>query len=520
MLFSTSPMKRMRKKWISIFLVVILTLSLAGCGGSGGDSESKDMLTVVISADPGSLDPHDTTGNPHHQVTRQIFETLLVRDSDGELAPWLAESWEYEDDTTLIMHLREGVLFTNGEEMKASDVLFSLKRMRDDNTTASMQVEAIDFDKSEVVDDYTVKICTINPSPMLLAMLENPLCGIISEKAYNDSNADFFGEGSVGTGPYKLVSYSAGDQIVMEANEDYWIEGQPKIKNLTFRIITDSSSRAIEAESGGADIVYDIGATDVERVGETENVNLIRQIGANTQYLTLNATNEPLDDFRVRQAIIYALDRSKIAEVAYGDFGMEATGLISPGIDGRIEMTDAWPERNLDKAKELLAEAGYPDGLSLDITAPNSDQIRMDICEAVQAQLAEAGITLEINYKEYNTWISDMTSGNATLGVYGFTASTGEAGRVLMRWMEQYTESKIFNWYDDDYIATCTEALQTLDDEKRNELFAECQNMIAEACVAYPIWHKELNAALQDDVKGFEMQTSYEQHYLQTVYFE
>lgn len=516
------------KRLLCVLLALSLLFAISACGDANtqdpavGDEPAavRDTLNVIISADPGSLDPHDTTGMPHHQVTRQIFETLVVRDAEGNLQPWLAESWEYEDDTTLIFQIRQGVYFHNGEELKASDVLFSLKRMRDDNTTSSMQVEAIDFDKSSVEGDYTVKIVTSAPAPMLMAQLENPLSCIISEKVYTENEGSFFDSGCIGTGPYKLVSYSSGDKVILIANENYWIEGQPIIKNVVCRIITDSSSRAIEAESGGADIVYDIGANDVDRVAGTDGVNMVRAIGANTQFLTLNASNAPLDDIRVRQAVFYALDRSMITAVAYGTFGMEATGIISPNVDGRVDLTDKFVERDLEKAMDLLTEAGFPDGIDLEITAPNSDQIRMDICEAAQAQLAEAGINVKINYKEYNTWISDMISGNATIGEYGFTASTGEAGRVLMRWMPEYSESLVFSWYDDNYIATCTQALQTIDNEERNQLFAQCQEMLMDAYVVFPLWHKEINAALQDDVKGFEMQTSYEQHYLQTVYFE
>lgn len=519
------------KKLLCCIMVIVLTLSIVGCSSPSNEldpdsaatdrqSPGKETLNVIISADPGSLDPHDTTGNPHHQVTRQIYETLVVRGGDdGELQPWLAEDWEYENDTTLVMHIREGVYFHNGDELKASDVLFSLRRMKDDNTTASMQVDMIDFDKSSVADDYTVKIVTFEPSPMLLGQLENPLSCIISEKVYTEAEGDF-NTTSIGTGPYKLVEYLSGDKITMVANDQYWIEDQPRIKNLTFRIITDSSSRAIEAESGGADIVYDIGANDVDRVAETKGVSLVREIGTNTQFITLNAANSLLSDIRVRQAVFYALDRSQIADIAFGTFGMEATGIISPGIEGRIDLTDDFVERDIEKAKNLLSDAGYPDGIELEIVAPNSDPVRMDIAESAQAQLADAGIILKINYKEYNTWISDMISGDAVMGVYGFSASTGEAGRVLMRWMPEYSEALIFGWYDEEYIAICTKALQTIDDGERNELFAECQKMLMDACVVFPVWHKEINAAIQDDVGGFEMQTSYEHHYLQTVYFK
>jgi len=508
------------KKFSSIFLVVLCMFLLAGCEDSFVEAAVKDTLTVVIYADPGSLDPHDTTGVPHHQVTRQIFETLVIRGDDGKLQPCLAEEWEYEDDTTLLMKIRKGVLFHNGEELKASDVLFSLKRMREDNTTAAMQVTAIDFQKSTIIDDFTLRIATNEPSPMLLAQLENPMAAIISEKAYIENNGNFFDAGSIGTGPYRLVSYRSGDRVTLVGNEKYWIEGQPKIKNLVVKIITDGSSRAIEAESGGADLVYDISPNDVDRVDATDGMSMVRSIGTKTEFISLNASNKPLDDIRVRQAIFYALDLDQIATVAFGTYGLKATGIISPGVDGRVDLTKTFVARDIRRAKGLLAEAGYPKGITLELTAPNTDQLRMDICEAAQAQLSEAGIQVKINYKEFNTWVSDMISGNATIGEYAFTASTGEAGRVLMRFMPEYSESKVFGWHDDEYIKVCKQALRTINDSERNKLFAQCQQMLMDAFIIYPVWHKEINAAAQDYVKGFKIETSYEQHYLQTVYFE
>lgn len=513
----------MLKKTLTILLTLALTLSFASCTKKAESTKpdtENDVLTVVISNDISTLDPHDTTTFPHHQVTRQIYETLVVRDENGELIPWLAESWEYENDVTILMKLRQGVKFHNGEEMKASDVLFSLRRMLDDNTTAAMQVSHLVLDKCEEIDEYTVRIVTDEPSAMQLAMLENPLACIISEKSYNESNGDFF-KAPVGTGPYKFVSYDAGDKVELTANEEYWVKDEPHIPNIVFRIITDSSSRAIEAESGNADIVYDIGANDVDRISANPNINLVRGLGMNTSYITFNTAKKPLDDIRVREAIWYAVDLDQIVDIAYGTFGAKADGIVSPGVEGRHpDLSSYFVARDVEKARALLAEAGYANGITLRMTAPNADQQRMDVCEAMQAQLAEVGITLDLDYKEYNAWISEITNGAAELGIYGFTASTGEAGRVLMRWMPDYSESVIFSWYDDEYITKCGEAMKTIDDDTRNKLFAECQELLMESRCAMPIWHKELNAALQPNVKGFTLQTSYEQHYLQTVYFE
>jgi len=521
----------MMKKITAVLLVIMLTATiLAGCGnsgdgssGSGEEGASKDSMIVVVNSDPGTLDPHDNVNFAPHQIKRQIYETLVVRDEKGELVPWLAESWEYENDETIIFKIRQGVKFHNGEELKASDVLFSLKRARDDNTTGALNVNRINFDKCEVVDDYTVKIVTDGPYAMQLAMLENPLSSIISEKAYTESNGDFF-TAPIGTGPYKYVSYAAGDNVVLEANEEYWREGEPHVKNLTFRIITDASSRAIEAESGGADIVYDISANDVERVGSNPNVNLTSAAGYNTSYMLFNQTREPLADIRVRQAICLAMDVPTAIEVAYGGFGELASGIVSPGVEGRHpDLSSFFPTRDVERAKALLAEAGYGSGLTLEIICENSNQQRMDFCEAAQAQLAEAGITLVPNFLDTNDWAATTINGGTDISVYGTTASTGEAGRILMRFAPGTSEYGAVNWTGpeaDAYAELIDTALATINADERNAMYATCQEMLMENFVCYPIWHKEINAALQPDVKGFNLMPTYENHYLQYVYFE
>ncbi len=535
------------KKFIAVSLsVTMLALTLAGCSGggstaattaapaetqaasggsgseapTGGITSAKDSMVVVVKDDIGTFDPHDNNNFAPSQIRRQIWETLFVRDEAGELQPWLCESYEYEDDETIIMHIRKGVKFHNGDELKASDVLFSFKRAQDDNTTGALQVNRMVFDKCEVIDDYTLKIVTDGPYAMQLPMLENPLIVIISERAYNESGGDF-SKAPIGTGPYKFVSYAAGDNIVLEANPDYWIPGQPYVKNLTFRVITDASSRAIEAESGGADIVYDISANDVERVKSNPNVNLLAAAGYNTSYMLMNQNHAPLDDIRVRQAICLGMNVPQAIDIAYGSFGQVASGIVSPGVEGRKDDL-VMPTQDIEKAKQLLAEAGYADGLTLEIICENSNQQRMDFCEAAQAQLKEIGIELVPKFLDSNDWVQTTVNGGTDISVYGTTASTGEAGRILMRFADGTSEFGAINWKGpeaDAYRELINKALATIDSTERNKMYDECQQMIMDNFVALPIWHKEINAALQKDVKGFYLMPTYECHYLQYVYF-
>ncbi|MEA4969704.1 MAG: ABC transporter substrate-binding protein [Candidatus Pelethousia sp.] len=485
-----------------------------------GIVSSKDSMTVVVAADPGSLDPHDNVQQQKHQSTRQIYETLVVYNDNGELIPWLAESWEYENDLTLVFHIRKGVKFHNGDELKASDVLFSFKRMRSDNTPAAMQVNKVDFDKCEVVDDYTLKLVTSEPYALQLPMLENPLCGIISERSYTESKGDF-NASPVGTGPYKVVKFVAGDSLTLEGFDGYWIAGQPYVKHVTLRYINDSSSRAIEAESGGSDIVYEISANDVDRVRENPNINLVSAMGANTSYLYMNLAHAPLDNIKVREAIWYALDVPGAIDVAYGSFGKLADGVISPGIDGRHpDMSAYFPKQDLEKAKALLAEAGFPNGFTTEISCNSSDQQRKDFAEAIQAQLAQVGITLNINVMDTSTFATYLSEGKGKMCIYGLTASTGEAGRTLFRWLPDTSEWPLSSWESQEYYDLISKALVTTDTAARNEMYYRCQEMLMENFIVYPVWHKELNAACQPGIAGFRITPSYEQHYLQFVYFQ
>ncbi len=507
---------------LTTFLILPAFTSASSEAAVAGDAivSTKDSMVVVMPSEPNSLDPHDNVAQNKHQTTRQIYETLVAYNEKGELIPWLAESWEYENDVTLVLHIRPGVYFHNGDELKASDVMFTLKRIRDDKTVAAMQVNRVDFDKSVVVDDYKMKLVTTAPYALQLPMLENPLCGIISERAFKESGGNFF-EAPIGTGPYQVVKFNIGDSVILKGFEKYWIKGQPYVKNVIIRYIKEAASRAIEAESAGADIVYEISANDVDRVRANPNIKLVSAMGANTSYLYMNQAVKPFDDIRVREAVWKAVDIKSAIEVAYGSFGKLADGVISPGIDGRHpDMTDFFPKQDIERAKALLAEAGYPDGFSTSISANSSDQQRKDFCEVIQAQLAKVGIKVEIVIMDGTVWASSLAAGKGVMTIYGLTASTGEAGRVLFRWLPDTSEWPLTSWKSPEYYDIINKALTTVNRDERNRLYYKCQEMLMTNFVVFPVWHKELNAACQPDVMGFRIMPSYEHHLLQNVYFK
>lgn len=512
-----------RRLAVGLVLCLCLSLVLTACSGEGEQvtPEAKDTLTVILSADPAHLDANHSDSQTHYQAVRQIYETLFVYDDNYNIQPWLCESYRYEDDTTIILNLRKGVKFHNGDELKASDVLFTARRAVEQNLSGKIEFEALDLDKCEALDDYKVKLVTKGPSATLIPLLENPAASIISERAYKEANGDFLNGACVGTGPFKFVSYSPGDQLVLEAFEDYWREGEPHVKKLILRFVGDPSSRAIEAETGGADIVYDIGAKDIARVNAAPGVKVVSDLGTNTSYLLFNTARKPLDDIRVRQAIWYAVDAEAAVKLAYGDFGAFAQGWLSPGINGDdpTQVEKYWPKRDLEKAKQLLAEAGYADGLELTIAVANNNQERCDMAEAFQGQLAEVGITLKLDVMEASTWNTHILDGKHDLTIYGMSASDFEADRALVQYMPSHVNYNLCAYDNPEFQRKVNEAAVTLDNEARFQLYRDAQNMLLEDYVTLPLWHKELNAAVRDGIEGFKITRSYEHHYLQYVRF-
>lgn len=506
----------MKKRLVSIALIFIMVFSFAACGNSEGGSEVKDTLVVGTSRDPGLLDPNQTNAQMVQAVNKQIYETLFERGDDGSIQCVLAESYEYEDDCTVVIKLRQGVKFHNGEEMTAEDVLFSLERASTKGSSAPA-VAAINFEKSEAVDTYTVRLISDEVYVPMLDYLEWPLTAIYSKKAYEEFDGDF-SKCAIGTGAYKLKEYVSGDRIEFEAFEDYW--GEPAhIQNVIMRIIPEASSRTMELETGSVDIIYEAAATDLERLSENEDVVVYRDVSMCTQYLLINTSHEPFDDVRVRQAMAYAIDRETAVKVAYNGTGVVSSGYCSSQV--RDFAADVTPyEYNPEKAKELLAEAGYPNGFSATFHTDTGAE-RSALAENICNQLAQVGINLEIISMEPVAYQSMFPDNLHDMHLNGLTCTTGEGDKAFRWFTSSHPSGHNFCfWGNEEYDEIIDKAVKTLDETERKALYAEAQALIKEDCIIIPMLDKEIISAARSNVKGFENDISYECPQLKDVYFE
>lgn len=499
----------MKKRLIALFsLTLALLLFVSACSSDNGDGddngngggEVKDTLVVGMGGDAVSLDPHATNDQPSSRVSKQIYDTLILQTEELDLVPSLATEWEQVDDTTFEFKLREGVMFQNGEELKASDVKFTLERALE-STFIGHIVGAIS--DVEVVDDYTVRISTAQPFAPLLTHLAHPATAILNEKAVTEGGEDY-GQNPVGTGPFKFVSWTTGDSIVIERFDDYW--GDPAVvKEVTFKVIPDNSVRTIQLETAELDIAYDIQPSDVERVENDPNLVLQRDANLSTAYIGFNADKEPFDDVRVRQAINYALDMNAVVEAVYSGVGSPAKGPLGPNVFGANLDLEEYA-LNVELAQELLAEAGYADGFSTTLWT-NENQQRIDIATIVQNQLEVVGIEVTVEILEWGQYLQDTAAGAHDMFILGWTTVTADAdyGLYALFHGSQFGDggNRTF-WSDPEVDRLLDLGRTTIDQDERLAAYQEAQEIIRDQAPWIFTWTGENLAGLRDNVTGFK----------------
>ena len=344
--------------------------------------EPTGQIIVAQGGDPNTLDPKYLKDNTTQNVLRLMFDSLYHRDNNMQIVPWLATSYENPDELTWRFHLRQGVKFHNGNDFRANDVKFTLGRLVEDDSQFSTRKYV---DRVEVVDDYTVDIVTKEPYAAFMTRVV--LWHMTDEEYFNEVGAEGFASKPVGTGPFTFVEWVKDERVVFEANRDYW-GGSPKIKTVIFTPIPEMATRIAALEAGDVDII----AVPPEYVDQTpEGVEAVTVPGTTAYFLAMNVNMEPFDDVRVRQAMNYAIDVESIIENVLNGLARRLDNPLLPEAFGYI----ATPVYSYDpdKAKSLLAEAGYPDGFEMKIDARPSDK---ELAEVLVGQLSALGIKVNV----------------------------------------------------------------------------------------------------------------------------
>lgn len=490
-----------RRTFLVLSILLVLVLTLTACGSQETGGSGKDTLVVAQGADPKSLDPHASNDQPSSRVNKQIYNTLVEVTEDMEIEPSLAESWEQVDETTWKFKLREGVKFHNGEELKASDVKFSLDRMMNSPEVAHIvgAVESV-----EIEGDYTVIIKTKEPFAPILAHLAHTAASILNEKAVTEAGDDYQNN-PVGTGPFKFVSHDVGDKVTLERFDDYFGE-TAKVKTLVFRNIPEGTNRTIGLKTGEVDIAYDIEPIDLDKVREDDKLVLIEEESLSTTYIGFNTKKAPFDDVRVRKALNHAINVDEIIEVVLEGAGTKATGPINDKVYGYNQSLSGY-EYNPEKAKELLAEAGYPDGFKTSIWT-NDNPVRVRIAELVQAQLKEVGVDVTIEEVEWGAYLERTAAGEHDMFILGWVTVTGDAdyGLYPLFHSSQHGGAGNRTFYTNAEVDQLLDKGRTsIDENERLEAYAKAQEIIVEDAPQIFLYFQTQNAGVQSNIEGFRL---------------
>lgn len=501
------------KKLLVIALALMMLFSIVGCkqATTGGDAEKpeatdaaaatagsesevkataipandirKDTLVVAIQAEPQTIDPYAASHDTTFISSETIFESLL-KNVDGELQPWLATGYEVVDDLTIKFTLRDDVYFHDGNKMTADDVVFSLCYAAQSSFTSTL-FGAIDVDNTKAIDDTTVEVKLKYAYAPLLEAIASHRGAIISKTAYETMGADAFGRAPVGTGPMKFKQWVAGDRIELEGFDQYWGE-KPAFDNMTIRVILEASSRAIELETGGVDIAFQISPVDWSRLQENPDTKMITGNSMGMTYLCFNNSMEPYNNELVRKAIAYAIDVEAVAKTAYQNQADAADSFIAKSIPG-YKQEGPW-EYNPEKSKALLKEAGYENGLEVKFITFQQQYYNACI-EIIQNMLSEVGITCTIDMVDLATFTSMNNAGELPMTVMANSASINDPASALVAWPLARTISLRHN--DQHVQDLLDQGVQTYKMEDRIPIYEELQDYLWEKLyilpLAYPI---------------------------------
>lgn len=510
----------MKGNWASWLLFgLIFTLNIVMClGCGGGRNQEAKVYHTYLSADPTTLDPALSNDAGSGELCALLYDGLVRFGAGTEILPDIAESWDISPDSkTYTFHLRPGVRFTNGREVTAGDFKYSFERVLNPRSKSSRGwvfqdiVGAAGFIAGraegvsgiQVLDEATLRISLAEPFAPFLGFLAMPAALVVPREEVERWGEDF-SEHPVGCGPWKLEQWVHDDHLQLRANQDYFA-GSPKLSGILYRIIPETMTVTAEFEAGNLDWMS-IPSAEFDRWVEKPRWKpyILSQLKLQDTYIGINNQKPPFNDLRVRQALNYAVDVATIMKTIRPGRGIRANGAIPPGLLGSDPQRKAYPY-DPDKARQLLAQAGYPDGLHMEIWKMQSPEVTR-ILEAVQAYLADVGIRAEIVSRDW--------------GMLKQAINRGEPDAYYMTWLADYPDGENFlfptfhsiNWggggnrarYKNEQVDALIErARRTLDDAQREQLYREIDGIVFEEAAWIYLWYPKIFVVHQPWLRNF-----------------
>ncbi len=475
-------------------------------------------LRIGMSAEPSSVDPHYHVLTPNNMLSRHVYEPLVGQDKNQALFPVLAESWRPVDDTTWEFKLRKGVKFLDGSEFTADDVVATFERAPNVPRSPSSFAAYVRGKTLEKVDSHTIRIKTAAPAPLVPTDLST--FGIIP-KSCKDTTTEDFNAGKCaagGTGPFKYVEFKPGDRVTMARNDGYWGQ-KPAWEKVTFRFMSSSPTRVAALLAGDVDLIENVPTSDVERLKANANLQVVSTVSNRVIYFHMDHFREvspfirakdgseiknPLRDKRVRQALSMAINRQAIVDRIMEKEAIPAGQLLPEQFFGTSKKLKPTPF-NLDGARKLLADAGFPNGFKMKMHGPNGRYLNdTKIIEAVAQMWTRLGLEVEVETMppaNFFTRASQGAPGNLpefSMILVGWSAGTGESSDSLKALLATFNSQKGMGatnrgrYSNPAFDAKVEEGLRTVDDAKRGAIFAEAMEIGMEDVGLIPT-HYQLN---------------------------
>lgn len=491
-----------KKRILSLLLVILLiTAFLSGCGSNentgsvknetedassggngGGDTSAKDTVVIITDADPTNFDPTKTATGATVKITRQIYDSLVEVNNDHSIEMIIAKDYSLsEDNKSYTFTLNEGILFHNGDELKASDVVFSINHAIDSPYTEAY-VELVE--DVRVADDYKVEVDLSSPS---IVFLQNLMyIPIMNEKATTEAG-DSYSDNPVGSGPYRFVSYKSGSEVTLTRFDDYF-RGPASIKNVVYRIIPDYNTATVSLLAGESDYGR-ISMTSYEQVASSPNLVLNEWQSNMINFFIVNHEVEPFNNKLVRQALNYALDREFALEAEAEGQGAISAVMLPENVIGYSNAIEKNYIYDPEKARELLEQAGITTPLHIG-TISVLDSMGIGAAEVFMGGLKDIGLEADIQILEKNKYFEELDSGDFQI------ASSDWSGIDADEYSMLYLTSQIDSLNSARYSNPELDRLHnlakiTLDNKEREKLYAEIYNIINEDAVYIPVYTRK-----------------------------
>jgi peptide/nickel transport system substrate-binding protein len=498
-------------------VLLLLLLMVFSMSVQAQDDGPSGELVIALPNDPTSLYIANAADITATNATRPLYDSLVWIDDAGNLMPALAESWEISDDgKEYTFSLRQGVTFHNGELFNADSVVATWEAGKTPSNQYTDDFEQVA--EVEVIDEFSVKLVTADVDPLFMTEVAGSWL-MLPPQYLAEVGLDAFQATPIGTGPFVFVERVPGDRIVMEANPDYWQEGLPKLARVTFRIIPDSTTRLAAVQTGEVDIVNRLSVEEASILADDPNVETVSYANDRVYYVAFknvgNGEGTPLEDPQVRQALNYAVNRPGIVQAIFSGEAELISGFTlasNLGFDPAIEPYPYDPER----AKALLAEAGYAEGFATSMGCPTDAYPSInEVCLTIQRDLGAVGIDLTLEFKTSNAYWSEERYG--TVGPMYVDSWSSGVGEALPRLQGALIPGNYYNTWEDATIVDYLDQLDTtIDRETRAGLYGELSQYMYDNPPFIYLYALNLFEATSARLEGY-LPRANEGYYLQNV---